>query len=142
MANEPSRSYGLSTNLFVSRKTGGEAIVIGGVAENNARWTRVLAKRAAQMLWFFLTRYLFPEKSDMVTGLASTAPMRAANLPTITTHVSVEKQDNTYKVSGSIGEQVWQMHLSEFEANRLWMSLDIALYPVGWKGENEERASS
>jgi hypothetical protein len=142
MANEPSRSYGLSTNLFVSRKTGGEAIVIGGVAENNARWTRVLAKRAAQMLWFFLTRYLFPEKSDMVTGLASTAPMRAANLPTITTHMSVDKQDNTYRVSGTIGEQTWQMRLSEFEANRLWMSLDIALYPVGWKGEDEERASS
>lgn len=142
MANEPNRVYGLSTNLFVSRKAGGEAIVIGGVAENNARWTRVLAKRAAQMLWFFLTRYLFPEKSDMVTGLASTAPMRAANLPTITSHVSVEKQDNVYTITGTIGEQNWHMRLSEFEANRLWMALDIALYPVGWKGDDEESAHS
>lgn len=128
-------TYGLSTNLFVSRKTGGESIVVGGVAEDTSRWTRVLSQRAAQMMWFNLTRLLFPEKSDLVTALVTTAPLRAENMPTITTHISVtEAGDGAYEISGMVGEQVWWMRLNDHEARRFWTALDIALFPVGWQG--------
>jgi hypothetical protein len=132
-------TYGLSTNLFVSRKTGGESLVVGGVAEDTSRWTRVLSQRAAQMLWFNLTRLLFPEKSEMVTALVTTAPLRAENLPTITTHMSVEKSDDSaYEIAGWVGEQMWWLRLNDYEARRFWTALDIALFPVGWQGPNSK----
>jgi hypothetical protein len=138
MMNERAKfTYGLSTNLFVSRKTGGESIVVGGVAEDTSRWTRVLSHRAAQMLWFNLTQLLFPEKSEMVTALVTTAPLRAENMPTITTQIWVTKsEDGAYEISGMVGEQIWWLRLNEYEARRFWTALDIALFPIGWQGPN------
>ena len=101
MADTPKQQYGLSTNLFVSRKRGGESLVVGGVGEDESRWTRVLSQRAAQMLWYHLTQLLFPEKSDMVTALVSTAPLRSDSLPTITTHMTVDmRDDGGYDIAG------------------------------------------
>jgi hypothetical protein len=136
MASEPSHAYGLATNLFVSRKASSDSIIVGGVAEDASRFARVLSQRAAQMLWFYLTRHLFPDKSDMVTALVSTAPLRGTNLPTITTHVVVDKlEDGGFEVLGWAGEQSWGWQMNEYEAHRFWTSLDIALYPVGWQGK-------
>lgn len=137
MSSQPKSSYGLSNNLFVSRKAGGESIVIGGIAENAARWTRVLTQRAAQMLWFNLTQLLFPDKSDMVTAMVMTAPLRSSDLPTITTHVTVDQAKNgNFEVTGWIGSQTWMLALDAIEARRFWTALDIALYPVGWQGQS------
>lgn len=137
MTDKPKLTYGLSTNLFVSRKTGGESLVVGGVAEDASRWTRVLSQRAAQMLWFNLTRLLFPEKSDMVTALVTTAPLRSENLPTITTHMTVDqREDGAFEIAGWVADQMWWVCLSEYEARRFWTALDIALFPVGWQGPN------
>jgi hypothetical protein len=136
MMMEVSQKYGLSTNLFVSRKANTDSIIIGGVAEDTSRWVRVLSQRAAQMLWFHLTRYLFPEKSDMVTALVTTAPLRSASLPTITTHVGVERVENgSFELTGWVGDQNWQVCINDYEAQRFWTALDIALYPVGWQGK-------
>jgi len=135
MADKPTRTYGLSTNLFVSRKANGDSLVVGGIGEDESRWTRVLSQRAAQMLWYHLTRLLFPEKSDMVTALVSTSPLRAENMPTITTHVTVDQAENGgFDLMGWVGEQTWWVRLTEYEARRFWTALDIALYPVGWQG--------
>lgn len=139
MSDEPKFAYGQSTNLFVSRKAGGESLVVGGVAEDMSRWTRVLSQRAAQMLWFHLTRLLFPEKSEMVTALVTTAPLRPENLPTITTQMTVDKMENgSFEISGWVGEQTWWVRLNDYEARRFWTALDIALYPVGWQGANSK----
>ncbi len=135
MPEEPKHTYGHATNLFVSRKMSGESLVIGGIAEDSSRWTRVLSARAAQMLWFHLTRLLFPEKSDMVTALVSTAPLRSDALPTITTHMTVDPiEGGGFEVVGWIGDQNWWVRMSDYEARRFWTALDIALYPVGWQG--------
>lgn len=143
MPNEPKNAYGYSTNLFVSRKASGDSIVMGGTAEDAARWTRVLSQRAAQMLWFHLTRFLFPEKSDMVTALVTTAPLRALDMPTITTHMTVDKlEDGGYEVTGWVGEYNWLVKLRDHEALQFWTALDIALYPVGWQGQGTSNKSS
>jgi hypothetical protein len=135
MADKASFEYGLSSNIFVSRKRGGESLVVGGVGADQGRWTRVLSQRAAQMLWYHLTRLLFPEKSDMVTAMVSTSPLRGDALPTITTHMTVEKHaEDSYDVIGWVGEQTWWVQLNDYEARRFWTALDIALYPVGWQG--------
>ena len=128
-------TYGVSTDVFVSRKRSGDSLVIGGMGADEARWTRVLSHRAAQMLWYHLTDYLFPEKSAMVTAMVSTAPLRGDSRPTITTHMTVEElEDGSFDIVGWIGDQTWWIRLNAREARRLWTALDIALYPVGWKG--------
>lgn len=135
MPDETKQVYGQSTNLFVSRKASGESLVVGGIGENTTRWTRVLSARAAQMLWFHLTRMLFPEKSEMVTALVTTAPLRSEALPTITTHMVVDPvEGGGFEIAGWVGEQTWWVQLDEYEARRFWTALDIALYPVGWQG--------
>lgn len=139
MAGEQKFAYGHATNLFVSRKASGESLVVGGVAEDASRWTRVLSQRAAQMLWFQLTRHLFPEKSDMVTALVTTAPLRSEAMPTITTHITVDTlDDGGVEIAGWIGDNMWWVRLSDYEARRFWTALDIALYPVGWQGMNSK----
>ena len=135
MTVEPNRAYGLSTDLFVHRKSSGESIVVGGTAEDKSRWTRVLSQRAAQMLWFYLTQLLFPEKSDMVTALVTTAPLRSADLPTVTTHTTVDRTaDGGFEIMGWVGDQTWLVRLNSDETRRFWSALDIALYPAGWQG--------
>ncbi len=140
MADGPNQAYGLSTSLFVNRKRSGESLVVGGVSENSSRWTRVLSHRAAQMLWYQLTQLLFPEKSDVVTGLVSTTPLRSESLPTVTTHVTVDGHDGgVYDIMGWVGEQSWSARVNGMEARVLWKALDVALFPVGWQGRNVKK---
>jgi hypothetical protein len=138
MADEPKFKYGFSTGLFVTPKTGGESIVVGGVAEDASRWTRVLSKGAAQMLWSHLARLLYPEQSDKATAAVMTAPIRNAALPTVTTYMVVTKRegDNVgFEIVGWAGSiPVWRADLTVEEAQRFWSALDIALYPVGPQG--------
>ncbi|MBZ0293970.1 MAG: hypothetical protein K8L99_15510 [Anaerolineae bacterium] len=140
MSEEPKVSYGLSTNLFASRKASGESLVVGGIGEDSSRWTRVLSTRAAQMLWFHLTRLLFPEKSEMVTALVSTAPLRSNTLPTITTHMVVDPvEGGGVEIIGWVGDNTWWVRLNDYEARRFWTALDLALYPVGWQGKKSQQ---
>jgi hypothetical protein len=135
MTETMTHGYGHSTDLFVNRKRSGESLVVGGIGQDQARWTRVLSHRAAQMLWYHLTQHLFPEKCDVVTALATTAPLRNDTMPTITTHVQVEYQNNScYDIVGWVGGETWWVRLNEPEARRFWAVLDMALFPVGWQG--------
>lgn len=136
MAQQPGQSYGYAKDLFVMRKASGDSIVVGGLAENSSRWTRVLSQRAAQMLLLHLTQLLFPDQSEMVIGSISTAPLRGADLPTITTHTSVDKSgDGAFEITGWVGTQTWGMLLDEPEAQSFWKALDGALSPQGSPGK-------
>jgi hypothetical protein len=136
MAQQPGQSYGYVKNLFVMRKASGDSIVVGGFAENSSRWTRVLSQRAAQMLLLHLTQLLFPDRSEMVLASISTAPLRGADLPTITTHTAVDKSsDGAYEITGWVGSQTWGLLLDESEAQSFWKALDGALSPQSTLGK-------
>jgi hypothetical protein len=77
------QAYGLTSEIFASRRDEGETIIVGGVGAESNRWTRVLTRRAAHHLWFQLTRLLFPEKSPQVTGMAQTARHHRRSRPTL-----------------------------------------------------------
>ncbi len=136
MSTQPLRvQYGLSTDLFVSRKESDESVVLGGVGEGERRWVQVMTQRAAQLLWFRLTRLLYPEKADIVTGLAATAPLRSAVSTTITTHMdAVKSAEARYTLVGWVQRDTWRVDLIELDARRLWAALDLVLFPVGWEG--------
>lgn len=135
MEQQPGQNYGHAKNLFVMRKASGDSIVVGGFAEDSARWTRVLSQRAAQMLLMHLTQLLFPDRSEMMIASISTAPLRGADLPTITTHTAVDKSsDGAYEITGWVGSQTWAMLLDEPEAHRFWTALDGVLSSQGSHG--------
>ncbi len=143
MTDESKLAYGLSTNLFISRKASGDSYVLGGMAENAARWTRVLSPRAVQMLWFQLARFLFPDNADLVTSASSTTPLRSSTMPTITSHVTINKQeDGRYEIVGWIDGQTWNTFLAETHVREFWNALDIVLYPAGWQGKDSLTGSS
>jgi hypothetical protein len=143
MPGESNQSYGLSANIFVSRKASGDTIIVGGLAADSSRWTRVLSQRAAQMLWFHLAKLLYPDQSEKISALIATAPLRDATRPTITTHMTVDKMANGgYEIVGWIDGQSWETQLESPEAQRFWSALDIALYPVGWQGQDRGSKSS
>ncbi len=135
MTDKTDQDYSFSSHLFVSRKASGDGIIVGGTNTDDTRWTRVLTQRAAQMLWFHLTGFLFPEKSAMVSALVTTAPLRSSDMPTITTHMTVDElDDGGYEVVGWVGDQPWGIRIADADARQFWMALDIALYPAGWQG--------
>ena len=133
------RQYGLSTELFVSRKESDHTLILGGIGQESERWVHVMTQRAAQVLWFKLTTLLYPNKSDVMTGLASTAPLRAPSGEALTTHMEVVKDKNDhYTIVGWIQRNAWMVQLTELEARRLWAALDLALFPVGWEGRQTQ----
>jgi hypothetical protein len=130
---EVRRVYGLSSGLFVAPKASTQSIVVGGMGEDTAKWTRVLSQRAAHILWFHLATLLFPEKSASVTAGVLTTPSRGLELPTITHHITVDKLENSlFEITGWVGASTWTAQLTHVEAQRLWQALDVTLYPQGW----------
>ena len=130
MSDEPQQmTFGLSTNLFATRKSKGESIVVGGTAADTTRWVRILSYRAAQLLWFQLTQLLHPEEIKTMSSMVMTAPMRDTNLPTITTHMNVEQKDGGYSITGWAGDKIWLAQLDKEETERFWNTLSGALYP-------------
>lgn len=130
MTSDLSNKYGPSTNMFASRKSNGEAIVIGGVAADSSRWVRILSQRAAQLLWFQLTQLLYPEKAKGATTVVTTAPIRDANMPTVTTHMSVELlREGGYGLTGMAGDRLWHTQVSAEDIHAFWQILNNALYP-------------
>lgn len=137
MTTGPLRTqYGFSTGLFVSRTESESAFVVGGVGESEEQWAQLMTKRAAQVLWFKLTQLLYPDKALTVTALATTAPLRPPSSgEAVTTHMEVVRGgDGQYTLVGRVDHNTWWVQLTEVEARRLWASLDLALYPVGWEG--------
>lgn len=130
MFNEAPTAYGFSTGLFATRKVNGDSLIVGGIAADDSRWVRILSYRAAQLLWFQLTQMLYPDKGTAVTTSLTTAPMRNAGLPTITTHITVENLRNgCYGITGWVGSKTWHADLTQDETAQFLIVLDHALYP-------------
>lgn len=130
------RVYGLTANMFVTRKAAGETYVLGGLAQNATMWTRVLSQNAAYRLWFRLMQVLFPEHADQITAQLDTTPLRDSLLPTITTTINLERLDNgRYEIVGWSGGLTWTAQLEAREAHRLWSSLDEVFKFVSWQTE-------
>ena len=129
MSGKPKAMYGMTVNLFVTRKANGEALVVGGIGENDTRWVRILSYRAAQILRFQLARLLFPDQAEEMSAWTTTAPIRDASLPTVTSHATIEKMsDDTFELAGwSDRDIIWVAYLSQEEAQRFWSALDGAL---------------
>lgn len=135
------RQYGLTTDVSVKMHEGGQMVVIGGTGEKSQQWSHVLTQRAAQVLWFKLTQLLYPDKANIVTALATTAPLRPlGSSDAVTTHVEAVKcADQHYSLVGWVGRDTWMFLLSELDARRLWAALDTVLFPVGWEGRETKR---
>jgi hypothetical protein len=104
---------------------------VGGIAADDSRWVRILSYRAAQLLWFQLTQMLYPEKAMAVTTSLTTAPMRNASLPTITTHITVEEMRNgCYGITGWVGSKTWHTDLTRLETEHFLAALAHALSPA------------
>ena len=125
-----------SVDLFATRSTDGETVLIGGSASNQQVWEHTLTKRAARSLWFDLTRLLYPDKSDQVIAQVSTMPSmpRFTSEPThLTSWAFVsEGPDGGCIISGWNGFPGWAVRLNAYEVYRFWASLDTALFPTGW----------
>jgi hypothetical protein len=125
------RSYGFSSGFFVSPKSGSQSVVIGAVAENGGRWTRVLSLRAAHLLWFHFARFLFPERAENFTAGIMTAISRADEQPSITDHLVVHAvTHDIYEIIGSVSGQSWVFQVHNQDAHHLWSVLDVALFPA------------
>ncbi len=131
MSEQQKDGYGFSTDLFVTRKSNGESIVVGGTSADTSRWIRILSNRAAQLLWFQMSQMLHPEETKGTTMNMMTAPMRDTNRPTITTHMDVKKLDENegFNLTGWVGDKQWNVHLNNSEVERFWSALSNALYP-------------
>ncbi len=138
MATSVTREYGMSSDLFVTRRAGTDSYVLSGTGTGANRWARVLTSRALHLLWYRLTWSLFPEKSLKVTGMAATAPLRSTTAPKITTHIEViyHTDIKQFDVIGTSGEDRWQFRIDHQTARILWTALDLILYPAGWQGAN------
>ncbi len=142
MASDINTGYGLSNRLFISRKANSDSFVFGGVAEDSSRWTRVITQRAAQTLWVQMAHYLQPDKTERGIMSAVTAPLRGADLPTITGHVTVDQsKDGSYVITGYAGNLTWSARCQQDEAQRFWDDLSKTLYPNGWQTQDKPRLS-
>lgn len=136
MTEEPRPAAAFSSNLFATRKNG--SVVIGGQVadERETQWAFTLTRRAAQNLWYDLTRLLFPEKSGEVIGQVST--LRAVPLvggkSDVTTQVFVTQQPGGgCLLEGWSNGPTWRVLVSAFDVYRFWAALDATLYPAGWQ---------
>lgn len=134
MSVNTKRIYGISTELYIVSKPNTDAFVVGGLAEDQSRWTRVLSTRATFMLWFHIARLLMPEKMEDVTTVFNTTPLRSAVLPTITNHCMAERLNSSYlEIAGWAGEQNWVVHVTNEDAIDFWTAIDQLLFPQGWQ---------
>lgn len=131
-------SHGFSSNLFAERGAdeGEKTVVIGGLAADETEWAYPLSRRAAQSLWYDLTRLLFPEKSDEVISSVSTMrsmPKLSELTEAMTTHIFVHIIDGGgVKIEGMMGSTSWYVEVNAYEVYRFWAALDTAIHPAGW----------
>lgn len=131
----PIARYGLSTGVLVRRDSEKNLIFLMGTGARAQLWVHASTQRAVHQLWFSLTYLLFPEKAQKVTSMAATAVLSPAE-PGLTTHFEARRDPETctYDVVGWIGENVWSFDMDDENARRLWVTLDLLLYPAGWEG--------
>lgn len=132
----PVEIHGLSVDLAVEPGGDAELFALSGVGDGMRKWSHLLTRRAAHMLWYRLTWALFPEKSPRVTGMAATARLRPLAESGAVAFVEVIYQANEqlFIVIGRNETPRWTFDLADPAARQLWAALDLALYPAGWGG--------
>ncbi len=122
------RVYGYSQDTFLIRRGVGDTYVFGGRSQDGSRWTRILSKRAAHMLWFHLARHLFPDDADDVTARLPTALFRGVNVPSITEHMLIEPLNTGgIEIVGSTSAGTYSVQLGPSEVQRFWTLIDQAM---------------
>lgn len=135
MARRQIEIFGITQQLSIDAQPARRSLLLGGVAEGPRAFNCVLTDGAARMLWFHLTRHLYPEQSRTVTALVTTAALSPVDQPNITTYISVERDaDDLLSITGDGETGSWAIQLIDLDARRLWAQLDLLLHPVGWKG--------
>lgn len=126
---EPHPHYGVSQQMFAVRKPNDSSIVIGGLSVAlRQRWTRVLSRRAAGLLWVYLAQLYDPETTQQRIAGNDTQPMREPALPTITTAVMVDAlDDGGCEIIGKSGERRWAFLLSAEQGRLFWAALGHTL---------------
>ena len=129
---------GEATDVFVTLKPGThDAILINGVASDGTRWVRVVTSGAAQVLWFRLAHILFPRAAEQITHRTSTAVLRKADAPTITSTFEVLEDEGvlngelTIQVVGIGGLEEWCIQITPETGKELWASLEKTLHMGG-----------
>jgi hypothetical protein len=131
---------GLVTDLSAMQMPGNSnAVLISGTSPDHSRWVRVVTRGAAQVLWFRLAHILFPRAAEQITHRTSTAVLRSAAAPTITSSFEVlyeeedeqEGEDALIQVIGIGGIEEWCIRFSPESAKQLWTSLEKTLHMGG-----------
>ncbi len=132
----PIEIHGLSSELAVEPGSDAELFTLSGVGDGMRKWSHLLTRRAAHMLWYRLTWALFPEKSPRVTGMAVTAPLRSRGESGAVAYIEIIYQANEqlFIIIGRNETPRWTFDLADSAARQLWAALDLALYPAGWGG--------
>ena len=126
--NTTSQDFGFSTRMFATLKPGGVAVAVGGMSDSGQRWIRLLTPRAAHLLWVQLAHCLFANADEIIAAL-NTTQLREVDLPTITSHVTVEIQLGSYiLIRGISGERTWRCRLTDADARSFWVNLNRTLY--------------
>jgi hypothetical protein len=137
MLPETEFAHGFSTSLYARRGEGDQkGIIIGGKGDDETDWTYTLTTRAAQSLWYDLTRLLYPERSGEVIANVSTMrsmPKLTQEAASETTHTFVRPIDaGGVLIEGIQGNFAWTVQVSAVEIYRFWAEMDKALHPTGW----------
>lgn len=132
----PPKHYGLISELDVQREDRATVIELTGLTQTTGqRFYKLLSKRATYLLWYQLTQMLYPDDAPTMTSSAGTAPLKMPDGQVITAYVRMTRVESwKYELVGGSQADDWAIEISEGDAHRLWGTLDVLLFPVGWQG--------
>lgn len=130
MSDNELKDMGMVTSMMVSKKPGVHESYLLRIEAEAGSLVRVLTRGAAQTLWFHLVNILYPDKADEFTTGVSTAMLRPADAPMITSWVEVLYDENTQIIvlNGAGGAEAWSIQFTPEVGYGLWTSLERALY--------------
>jgi hypothetical protein len=130
MSDNELKDMGMVTSMMVSKKPGAHESYLLRVEAEAGSMVRVLTRGATQTLWFHLVHILYPDKADEVTTGVSTAMLRPADAPMITSWVEVmhDESQQIIELTGAGGAEAWTIQFTHEVGYGLWTSLERALY--------------
>lgn len=132
MAN---KEYGLVTDIQLD--FGESVFEMRGIPKKGDTFHQVLTRRAAQLMWYALTKNLFMGEAPPLTAAAGTAPLTLHDDPDMTMRVDVTKlNEDLFELRGVTRSHVWLIQATSAEMQWVWATLDVNLYPVGWEGRD------
>lgn len=134
MAIEPKR-WGLTSDLIVNVDDSLSTVEFSGLSQGEHPFQTTMTKQAARILWYRLTKELYPTESTQMTTPVNTAVLRGPDGAPMTVNIRFERlADGDFLIHGSTIATAWEIIISETDAQRLWAVLDVMLHPSGWRG--------